>query len=235
MDECVPCGTPMEQNLKLRSGDGDLISNASLYRSIVGSWIYLTHTRPDISYAVQVVSQFMNAPRSPHWATVQRILRYLKGTQDVGLVFPAAGEGVMEAYADADYAGCLDTRRSTSEWCVRLGHSFISWRCKKQDRVSKSSTEAEYRSMSEVASEIVWLKRLLAELGVVVRPPIRLHVDNTSAIRIATNPVLHDRTKHIEVHVHYIRQLVAEGEVELAYITSEDQTADLLTKAVASA
>ncbi|CAL1411860.1 unnamed protein product [Linum trigynum] len=177
----------------------------------------------------------MTAPRTSHWTAVQRILRYLRGTLDVGLLFLVRGEAVMEAYADADYAGCLDTRRSTSGWCVKVGNSFISWRCKKQDRVSKSSTEAEYRSMSEVASEIVWLKRLLAELGVSIQPPVRLHVDNTSAIRIATNPVLHDRTKHIEVHVHYIRQLVVEGEVELAYITSENQTADLLTKAVASA
>ncbi|CAL1386830.1 unnamed protein product [Linum trigynum] len=234
MDTCTPCATLMEQNLKLRQTEGEALSDGSLYRSIVGSLIYLTHTRPDISYVVQVVSQYMSAPRTTHWSAVQRILRYLEGTTNVGLLFPAGGEPIVEAYADTDYAGCWDTRRSTSGWCVKVGNSFISWRCKKQDRVSKSSTEAEYRSMSEVASEITWLCRLLSELGVVVRVPVRLHVDNTSAIRIATNPVLLDRTKHIEVHVHYIRQLVTEGVVELAYITSEDQTADLLTKAVSS-
>ncbi|CAL1375374.1 unnamed protein product [Linum trigynum] len=234
MDDCLPCNTPMEQNLKLRQLEGDLLSDGSLYRSIVGSLIYLTHTRPDISYPVQIVSQFMSAPRKPHWLAVQRILRYLRGTQEVGLLFPTGGASILEAYSDADYAGCQDTRRSTSGWCVKIGNSFISWRCKKQDRVSKSSTEAEYRSMSEVSSEIVWLRRLLAELGVTCQDPVRLYVDNTSAICIATNPVLHDRTKHIEVHVHYVRQLVAEGTVELTYITSEDQTSDLLTKAVST-
>ncbi|CAL1374789.1 unnamed protein product [Linum trigynum] len=234
MDTCQPCSTPMEQNLKLCRDDGDLLPDGSLYRSIVGSLIYLNHTRPDIIYAVQVVSQFMSAPRSSHLVQVMRILRYLKGTQDVGLFFPSEGESVLEAYADADFAGCLDTRRSTSEWCVKIGSSFISWRCKKQERVSKSSTEAEYRSMSEVTSELVWLHRLLSELGIVCPAPMRLYADNTSAIKIATNPVLHDRTKHIEVHVHYIRQLVEEGRLALSYITSEDQTADLLTKAVAT-
>ncbi|CAN0877143.1 Retrovirus-related Pol polyprotein from transposon TNT 1-94 [Linum grandiflorum] len=235
MDDCVSCSTPMEQNLKLRQTDGDLLTDGSQYRSLVGSLIYLTHTRPVISYAVQVVSQFMTAPRTTHLAAVHRILRYLQGTQHIGLFFPATGEPVIEAYADADYAGCLDTRRSTSGWCIKMGHSFIAWRCKKQDRIAKSSTEAEYRSMSEVTSELVWLHRLLVEFGVECQTPMQLFADNTSAIRIATNPVLHDRTKHIEVHVHYIRQLVAEGLIELSYITSEDQTADLLTKAVSKA
>ncbi|CAL1358011.1 unnamed protein product [Linum trigynum] len=234
MDECEPCATPMELNLKLRQSDGDLLPDGSSYRSLVGSLIYLTHTRPDISYAVQVVSQFMSAPHTTHMVAVCRILRYLRGTTDVGMFFPSSGDPVIEAYADADYAGCLDTRRSTSGWCVKLGHSFISWRCKKQERVSKSSTEAEYRSMSEVTSELVWLQRLVTELGLSCVLPMRLYADNTSAIRIALNPVLHDRTKHIEVHVHYIRQLVAEGVVALSYIASEDQTADLLTKAVAT-
>ncbi|CAL1383544.1 unnamed protein product [Linum trigynum] len=177
----------------------------------------------------------MSAPRTRHWTVVQRILRYLKGTLNVGLFFPTTGEVTLTAYADANYAGCLDTRRSTSGWCVQFGNSFVSWRCKKQDRVAKSSTEAEYRSMSEVASELVWLRRFFAEFGLDCRVPIRLYAYNTSAIRIATNLVLHDLTKHIEVHVHYIRQLVNDGVIELVYITSEDQTADLLTKALASA
>ncbi|CAL1381811.1 unnamed protein product [Linum trigynum] len=235
MEDCHPCTTPMEQNLKLRKTDGDLLPDGSFYRSMVGSLIYLTHTRPDILYVVQVVSQFMQATRTTHLAAVNRILRYLRGTQKVGLFFPASGALTIEAFADADYASCLDTRRSTSGWCVKVGHSFISWRCKKQERVSKSSTEAEYRSMSEVTSELVWLRRLLLDLGVECPTPMRLYGDNTSAIRIATNPVLHDRTKHIEVHVHYIRQLVSEGIVALSYVTSEEQTADLLTKAVGTA
>ncbi|CAL1400598.1 unnamed protein product [Linum trigynum] len=232
--DCKPVSTPMEQNLKLTRDSGDLMEDQSLYRSLVGSLIYLTHTRPDISYAVQVVSQFLGVARSQHLDAVHRILRYLKHTQDVGLFFPSAGEEVIEAFADADYAGCPDTRRSTSGWCVRVGRSLVSWRCKKQDRVSKSSTEAEYRSMSDVSSELVWLQRLLKELGVNCRVPMHLYGDNTSAIQIALNPVLHDRTKHIEVHVHYIRQLVTEGRIQLSYLSTEDQPANILTKALAS-
>ncbi|CAL1378557.1 unnamed protein product [Linum trigynum] len=154
MDECVPCATPMEQNLKLRQADGDLFANGKLYHSIVSSLIYLTHTRHDISYVVQIVSQLMSSPRTTHWSVVQRILRYLHGSPEVVLWIPAGGEPMLKAYADADYTGCLDARRSTSGWCVKVGSSFISWRCKKQDQVSKSSTEVEYRSMSDVASGV---------------------------------------------------------------------------------
>ncbi|CAL1409432.1 unnamed protein product [Linum trigynum] len=234
--KCIPCSTPMEQNLKLTRESGDLLDNEeqSVYRSLVGSLIYLTHTRPDISYAVQVVSQYMGMARTMHMDAVHRLLRYLKQTQEVGMFFPADGEPVVEAFADADYAGCKDTRRSTSGWCIRVGRSFVSWRCRKQDRVSKSSTEAEYRSMSEVSSEMEWLHRLLGELDMACHRPMQIYGDNTSAIQIAINPVLHDRTKHIEVHVHYIRQLIAEGTIQVGYLSTEDQTADILTKALAS-
>ncbi|CAN0840831.1 Retrovirus-related Pol polyprotein from transposon TNT 1-94 [Linum grandiflorum] len=229
-----PALTPMEQHLKLRSSSGDSLTayESTMYRSLVGSLIYLTSTRHDISYAVQIVSQFMSSPRKLHLNAVHRILRYLKGTPQVGIFFPSSCSLSLTAFADADYAGCLDTRRSTSGWCVKLGSSVISWHCKKQDRVAKSSTEAEYRSMSEVSSELVWLHRLLVELGVYCHVPVQLYADNMSAIHITTNPVLHERTKHIEVHVHYIRQLVSDGWLQLRYLTTEEQPADILTKAV---
>ncbi|CAL1359250.1 unnamed protein product [Linum trigynum] len=162
--------TPMEQHLKLSKSSGESLSSteSTRYRSIVRSLIYLTSTRPDIAYVVQVVSQFMSSPRTLHMDAVHRILRYLKGTAQVGIYFPSSGDLSLTAYADADYAGCLHTRRSTSRWLVKLGSSVISWQCKKQDRVAKSSTEAEYRWMSEVISELVWLHRLLEELGLCV-------------------------------------------------------------------
>ncbi|CAN0903190.1 Retrovirus-related Pol polyprotein from transposon RE1 [Linum grandiflorum] len=229
---CSPCSTPMEVNIKLSRNEGEAASDPVLYRRLVGSLIYLTSTRPDLAYAVQVVSQFMSAPRQPHLQAVFRILRYLQGTRNVGIFFPVSGSATLTAYADADYAGCVDTRRSTSGWCIKFGDSCITWRCKKQDRVAKSSTEAEYRSMSEVCSEVVWLTRLLSELGRPVQLPVALHADNTSAIQIATNPVLHERTKHIETHVHYIRELVRDGDIKLHYLKTDDQIADLLTKAV---
>ncbi|CAL1410190.1 unnamed protein product [Linum trigynum] len=229
-EDCHPVKTPMELNLKLHRDSGERLQDGSQYRSIVGSLIYLSATRPDISYAVQVVSQFMTDPRVDHLAAVHRILRYLKGTQDCGLLFPSTGSATLCGFSDSDFAGCVDTRRSTSGWCIQFGGSFISWRCKKQDKVSKSSTEAEYRAMSEVSSELVWIHRLLADLGVSCPTPMELHVDNTSAIRIATNPVLHDIMKHIEIHVHYIRDLVRDGTIQLQHIQTEEQVVDLFTK-----
>ncbi|CAN0873749.1 Retrovirus-related Pol polyprotein from transposon TNT 1-94 [Linum grandiflorum] len=230
LSDCKPCATPMEVNLKLSKDDDGPLENPTLYRRLVGSLIYLTSTRPDLAYAVQIVSQFMGSPRQSHQTAVVRILRYLQGTRDHRMFFSSSASTQLSAFADADHAGCIDTRRSTSGWCIQYGQAFVSWRCKKQDRVSKSSTEAEYRSMSDVCSEVVWVQRLLTELGAAVSLPVRLYGDNTSAIRIATNPVLHDRTKHIETHIHYIRDLVHDGIVQLFYITSEDQLADLLTK-----
>ncbi|CAL1378863.1 unnamed protein product [Linum trigynum] len=158
--DCNPCTTPMEQNLKLTHEDGVLLEDQTFYRSIVESLIYLTYTCLEIAYVVQVVSQFMGDACTTRLDAVHRILWYLKGTRDVEIFFPADGEPVMEAYADADYAGCRDTRRSTSGWCVKIGRSFVSWHCRKQDKVSKSSPEVEYRSMLEVSTEMVWLQSL---------------------------------------------------------------------------
>ncbi|CAL1402538.1 unnamed protein product [Linum trigynum] len=121
MTDCKPCSTPMEQNLKLTRESGDLLEDQSFYRSVVGSLIYLTHTRPDISYAVHVISQFVGVARTLHMDAVNRLLRYLKGTREVGLFFPVGGESIIEAFAYSDYAGCPNTRRSTFGWGIRFG------------------------------------------------------------------------------------------------------------------
>ncbi|CAL1384122.1 unnamed protein product [Linum trigynum] len=229
--DCKSVSTPMEANLRLSRTSGEPLPDAAVYRSLVGSLIYLAATHPDISYVVQVVSQFMASPRTDHLAVVHRILRYLQGTRDVGMFFPSSGSLTLRAYSDSDFAGCVDTRRSTTGWAVQFGSAFISWRCKKQDKVSKSSTEAEYRAMSDLAFELVWLRRLLHDMGIRCSLPMDLYVDNTSAIRIVVNPVLHDRTKHIEIHVHYICDLVGDGTISLHYVRTEDQIADVFTKA----
>lgn len=140
--------TRMEANLKLRKNDGELISNPTLYRKLVGSLLYLTITRPNISYAV------MTNPRHLHFAAVKRILQYINDTPDRGLQLPANSSLQLSAYTDANWARCLDTRRSTTCWFVFFGDSLISWKLKKQKRVSKSSTEVEYRAMSAACSEI---------------------------------------------------------------------------------
>lgn len=224
--------TPFEQNLHLSASDGTLLPDASRYRRIVGMLVYLTITRPDIAYAVSIVSQYVEAPRSSHYVAVLRILRYLRGTAKRSLFLPSTSTLVLRAYSDADYGGCPDTRRSTTGYCLFLGDSLISWKSKKQDVVSRSSAESEYRAMSITTAEIVWMRRLLKDLGVILSTPTPLHCDNKSAIQIATNPVFHERTKHIETDCHFSRQEYSKKTISLPFVPSKEQTADFLTKAL---
>ncbi|KAL3502083.1 hypothetical protein ACH5RR_036532 [Cinchona calisaya] len=224
--------TPMEINVKYRRDEGELLEDPTFYRKLVGSLIYLTITRPDISYAVHIVSKFMQAPRHLHLSAVRRIIKYIHGTPSRGLLFPSGSTLQLQAYSDADWAGCPDTRKSTTGWCMFLGDALVSWKCKKQDSVSKSSTEAEYRAMSAACSEITWLRGLLAELGFSQAQPTPLHADNTSAIQIAANPVYHERTKHIEVDCHSIRKAYDHQVITLPHISTTLQIADLFTKSM---
>ncbi|XP_015163234.1 uncharacterized mitochondrial protein AtMg00810-like [Solanum tuberosum] len=166
---------------------------------------------------VQQVSQFMQATRHLHLVAVRRIIRYFVGTSIRVLFFPSGSPIHLNAFSDFDWAGCPDSRRSISGWYMFLGESLISWKSKKQDRVSKSSTEAEYRSMSTICFEVVWLRGVLAKIGFPQSHATPLHVDNTSAIQIATNPVFHERTKHIEVDCHYIREAIDKGVITLPH------------------
>jgi hypothetical protein len=174
----------------------------------------------------------MQCPRHFHLSAVKRIIRYILGTSNRGLFFPTGSSLKLQAYSDADWAGCPDTRKSITGWCMFLGDALISWKCKKQNRVSKSSTEAEYRAMSAACSEIIWLRGLLAELGYSQVQPTPLHADNTSAIQIAANPVYHERTKHIEVDCHSIREALDYLVISLPHISTTLQIADIFTKSM---
>lgn len=185
-----------------------------------------------MSFVVQQVSQFMQTPRHLHLVAVRRIIRYLLGSPSRGLYFPAGFSLRLMAYSDADWAGCPDTRRSVTGWSIFLGNSLISWKSKKQPRVSKSSTESEYRAMSATCSEITWLRGLLDELGFPQTDPTPLHGDNTSAIQIATNPVYHERTKHIEVDCHSIHEALDSRVISLPHVSTTLQIADIFTKAL---
>uniref|UniRef100_A0A2N9I834 Integrase catalytic domain-containing protein n=1 Tax=Fagus sylvatica TaxID=28930 RepID=A0A2N9I834_FAGSY len=197
--------TPIEYNNRLNTHDGEPLPDATLYRQLVGSLVYLTVTRPDISYAVHIVSQFMAAPRSLHYAAVLRILRYLKGTLFHGLHFSSQSTLTLQAYSDADWAEDPTDRRSTTGYCFLLGDSLISWRSKKQSVVARSSTEAEYRALADTTAELLWLRWLLQDLGIDCSTVVPIHCDNRSAIQIAHNDVFHERTKHIEIDCHFVR------------------------------
>jgi len=156
-----PIDTPMEVNVKYRRDEGDHLDDLTQSHRPVGSFIYVTITRPDISFVVHTFSKFMQGPRHFHLSAVQQIIRYLLGSLKRGLFFPVGSTIKLQAYSDANWAGCPDTRKSTTGWCMFLGNAPISWKCKKQDSVAKSSTEAEYRAMSAACSEIVVVAKSL--------------------------------------------------------------------------
>ncbi|KAK1683226.1 hypothetical protein QYE76_044074 [Lolium multiflorum] len=204
--------------------------DASSYRSIVGALQYLTLTRPELQYAVQQVCLRMHAPRDPHWAAVKRILRYIRGTMDFGLSLHASTATNIVAYSDADWAGCPDTRRSTSGYCVYFGPSLISWSSKRQPTVSRSSAEAEYRAVANAVAEVSWLRQLLVELSCPVAKATVVYCDNVSAVYLSANPVHHRRTKHIELDIHFVREQVALGHIRVLHVPTSQQFADIMTK-----
>lgn len=222
--------TPLEYNTHLSPSEGKLLEDPARYRQLVGSLIYLTATRPDISYAVHLVSQFMAAPCSTHFAAVLRILRYVKGTLFHGLHFSIHSSLELQCYSDSDWAGDPTDRRSTTGYCCFLGTSLISWRSKKQTFPARSSTEAEYRALGDTTTELLSLRWLLADMGAAQVSPTPLYCDNQSAIKISHNDVFHERTKHIEIDCHLVRAHVLRGTVHLLYINTKDQPADLFTK-----
>ncbi|GJX75204.1 ribonuclease H-like domain-containing protein [Tanacetum coccineum] len=234
MANCNPTRTPVDTESKLGS-DGDPISDPTLYRSLAGGLQYLTFTRPDISYAVQQVCLHMHDPREPHLAALKRVLRYVRGTLDFGLQLYASITGSLVAYTDADWAGCPTTRRSTSGYCVFLGDNLLSWSAKRQHTLSRSSAEAEYRGVANVVAETAWLRNLLRELHTPLLSVTLVYCDNVSAIYMTANPVQHQRTKHIEIDIHFVRDMVARGQVRVLHVPSRYQYADIFTKGLPSA
>ncbi|KAL5567911.1 hypothetical protein UlMin_024486 [Ulmus minor] len=204
----------MEPNAKMCAHEGKDLEDATMYRQLVGSLIYLTLTRPDISYAVGVMSRYMQNPKKPHLEAVRRILRYVKSTIDYGLLYKKGEDCKLVGYCDVDYVGDHDTRRSTTGYVFKLGSGTISWCSKRQPTVSLSTTEAEYRAAAMVAQESTWLIQLMNNLHQPVDYAVPLYCDNQSAIRLAENPVFHARTKHVEVHYHFIREKVLQEETD---------------------
>jgi hypothetical protein len=223
MSECHPTPTPVEARNKLSASEGAPVTNPSEYRSLAGALQYLTLTRPDLAFAVQQVCLFMHDPREPH-------LRYVKGSLSAGLHLGSGAVDQLTAYSDADWAGCPDTRRSTSGFCVYLGDNLVSWSSKRQTTVSCSSAEAEYRAVAHVVAECCWLRQLLQELHISIPLATVVYCDNVSTIYMAANPVHHHHTKHIKIDIHFVREKVALGQFRVLHVPSAYQFADIMTK-----
>ncbi|PNY03100.1 retrovirus-related Pol polyprotein from transposon TNT 1-94 [Trifolium pratense] len=227
-----PCSTPMQPQLQLHKSSGQAISEPTSYRRLIGRLLYLTHSRPEIAYAVSKLSQFLDKPTNEHMLAGLHVLRYVKNSPGQGLFFDSKSPLTLKGFSDSDWGACPDTRRSTTGFCFFLGNSLISWKSKKQNVVSRSSSEAEYRALAQTTCEGQWLKFLLQDLHISHPTPIVIYCDNKSALHIAANPVFHERTKHIEMDCHVVREKVQSGLIHLLSVHTKEQVADILTKSL---
>jgi hypothetical protein len=232
MTDCNPSRSPMETRLKLTKASEEAKVNAIEYRSVVGALRYLIHTRPDLAHAVSYVSRFMSEPHGDDLAAVTRILRYIAGTQGHGIWYArgVAGDLLVQGYSDSDHGGDEEDSRSISGVLFYLGSNPVTWQSQKQKSMALSSCEAEYVASSVAACQAIWLSSLLSEiLGEEGRAPL-LKIDNKAAIDLVKNPVHHGRSKHIHIRYHFVRECATEGRIEIQFVGTNDQLADILTK-----
>ncbi|XP_020266632.1 uncharacterized protein LOC109842134 [Asparagus officinalis] len=223
MNECNPVNTPVAIGMKLsREEDGHFV-DSTLFKSLVGSLRYLTITRPDITYGVGLVSRYMETPNESHWLAAKRILRYIKGTLNLGLFYAYDENAQLVGYSDSDWGGDQDERKSTTGYVFYLGSTAFSWTSKKQGVVALSSCEAEYVAAASTVCEAIWLRNILKELDHPQEDSTVIFVDNKSAIQLAKNPVHHGRSKHIDTRFHFLT-------IELKHCHTTEQVADIFTK-----
>lgn len=222
--------TPFSPTIKPSKSDGKPFSDPTAYRQVVGTLQYLTLTRPDISFAVNKVCQFMQNPSDEHWILVKRILRYLSQSLNLGLLISRSTHLKLQAFSDSNWAGCPDDRRSTGGYAIYKGNNLVSWSSRKQRTIARSSTESEYKAVTDATAKLSWIQSLLFELGLYLTSPPVLWCDNIGATYLTSNPILHARTKHVEIDYHFVCEKVARGDLLVHYLSTKDQIADLFTK-----
>ena len=234
MQNAKTCKTPVNSSLKLtKVNEKSNLVDAELYQSAVGKLLYLsTRTRPDIAFAVGSVAKFTAKPTEQHWKAVKHILRYIAGTVHFGIQLTRSGSTDCVGFADADWAGDLDDRKSTSGHLFRVSGAPVSWKSSKQTSVALSTAEAEYMSLTLAAQEAIWLNHLLADLQSQKEPskPAIIYEDNQSAICMTKNPQFHGRCKHIAIKYHFVRDETKKGTINVQYCRTDDMIADMLTK-----
>ncbi|WMV28863.1 hypothetical protein MTR67_022248 [Solanum verrucosum] len=229
--DAKPISSPTELGLR-RILSGDPLPDAHLYRSVVGALQYVTITRPEISYAVNRVWQFMQSPTIAHWSTIKRILRYLKGSIHDSLLLRPMSDSSLVAFSDAGWISDLDDSRSQDGFALFYRGNLISWSSRKQKVVARSSTEAEYRALAFATTELIWVQQLISELRAPLTAPPIVLCDNLSAQFLSRNPVIHQRSKHICLDYQFIREIGEDQSLVVRYVSSQNQIADIFTKVV---
>ncbi|KAL8116754.1 hypothetical protein AgCh_023059 [Apium graveolens] len=236
MLDCNPTKVPMRPNEILNKDEGGILVDPTGFKSMIGGLRYLVHTRPDLAYSVGIVSRFMEKPTLMHQNAAKRILRYVKGTLNLGLIYTANEDNnIVIGYSDSDLAGNIENRKSTGGMVFYLNKSLITWNSQKQKCVALSSCEAEFMVATVASCQAVWLRKLLSKIIGLNIPPVTLFIDNKSAIDLAKNPVFHGRSKHIDIRFHFIRECIENGDIVVKHICNEEQRADSLTKALSAA
>ncbi|CAK1579062.1 unnamed protein product [Parnassius mnemosyne] len=231
MTNATPTSTPADVNVIMTKNEDENIINFP-YRELIGSLLFLCSvSRPDISFAVNVLSRYVNNPSQQHVNAVKRIVRYLINTKDLCIKY-GESDGLI-GYSDSDYASDVDTRKSTTGYIFMMNGGPITWSSQKQKTIALSTTEAEFVAACEAAKEMIWLRQLMLDLGENCKC-VTMFIDNQSAIKLINNPVYHKRTKHIDVKYYFIREKVELGMIKINYVPSKDQLADILTKALST-
>nr|CAD1836378.1 unnamed protein product [Ananas comosus var. bracteatus] len=214
----------MSASTKLDKDEKGKDVDIKLYRGMIGSLLYLTASRPDIMFSVCFCVRFQAQPKESHLVAVKRILRYVKGTLNLGLWYPKGTNFNLIGFSDVDFAGCNVDRKSTSGTCQFLGHSLVSWSSKKQNSVALSTAEAEYIAAGCCCAQVLWMKQTLEDFGVHLKQ-VPIKCDNTSAINLSRNPIQHSRTKHIEIRHHFIRDHILKRDVTIDFMDTHHQLA----------
>eukprot|EP00253_Pinus_taeda_P014918 PITA_14918 len=230
MQECAPMSTPMTTDCKLSKDDESPSVDATLYGLIIGALLYLTVIRPDIMQVVGMVGRFQSVAKQSYLLAMKRILKYLKGTLDFGLWYPKSTTPTVTSYTDVDGGGSVDDRKSTSGNAFFMGDCLVSWLSKKQSSISLSTTEAKYINTANCCTQILWMKEALKDVNIETKQRITIYCDNTSAITLSKNPVMHSKTKHIPIKYHFLHEQVVEQNIKLEYINTKEQIADIFTK-----
>jgi hypothetical protein len=229
MKDAKPIKTPMGTNGHLDLDTGGKSVDQKVYRSMIGSLLYLCASRPDIMLSVCMCARFQADPKEVHLRAVKRIMRYLVHTPTFGLWYPRGSTFDLIGYSDTDWAGCKIDSKSTSGTCQFLGRSLVSWASKKQNSVALSTAKAEYIVAGHCCAQLLWMRQTLRDYGYKLSK-VPLLCDNESAIRMADNPVEHSRTKHIDIQYHFLRDQQQRGDIEIAYVSTKEQLADIFTK-----